>query len=175
MVRGEEDLDPGQDQKDSQQNGDPMDLQQHRAKGDEHHPKKQGAEDAVKENLMLILVGDSEKPEYHHEDEKVVDGKGLFDDETGQKLERRGSGLLFGVESREDGETGVTGKVMLAVEIEGEVEGQRQGDPKNAPTGRLPHPHRVGFPVKDPQIQGQNPQHKHEKSRVEPQILPERE
>jgi hypothetical protein len=65
-----------------------MELHQRGSDRDEDRAENQRAQDAVKENAMLILRRYGEVPENEHEYEDVVDRKRVFDEIPAEKFER---------------------------------------------------------------------------------------
>ncbi len=151
-----------------------MDLQEDGTEGDEDDPEENGAKNTPKEDLVLVLGRDTKKAEDHDEDEEVVDRQGLFDDEAGEELQGGVTGLPIRIESGQGHELRILREFMFAVDVEGEIEQQRQGDPEHAPTRSLPHPNGMGFPMKHPQVEGEDPKNKNQEARVEPDILAKR-
>ena len=100
LIRRKKDLPTGQNEKNTEKNRDPGDLQQHRTQRDEDNPKKKGPEDAVKENSVLILCRDGKEIEDHDKDKDVVHGQRLLHHKAGQKFQRGLAGRYRGIKSR---------------------------------------------------------------------------
>ena len=133
-----------------------MDLQKHRSQCNKDDPEENCAQDAPKKDLVLIFFGNPKEFEDHHEDEEIVDGQRLFDDEAREKLQGGIPGLPVWVETGNGHQLRVVAEFVFAVEIKSEIKKQCQGDPKDTPPGGFPHADGMGFTVKDPQIQGQH-------------------
>lgn len=99
VARGKEDLQAGENEKNSQKQIDPVDLQEDGAEGDEDDAEENGSKNAPKEDLVLRLGGDAKEAEQHDEDEEVVDRQGLFDDETGEEFQGGVTGLAIRIKT----------------------------------------------------------------------------
>ena len=73
MTRRKEDLQAGENQKNSQKQIDPVDLQKDGTEGDEDDAEENGSKNSPKEDLVLRLARDAKEAEENDEDEKVVD------------------------------------------------------------------------------------------------------
>jgi hypothetical protein len=127
--------------------GDMEALQQAGPGGDEAGAEHQRAEHAVEQHSVPVLAGDGEVGEQQGEDEDVVDGQALFDQEPGQVLPG-GGGALPGPEQA--------------------GERQAEGDPDRRPDGRLAGRYDVSVAVRD-QVDRQHDQDEGDERRPGPQ------
>ena len=150
LVRRKKDLPTGQDEENPEKNRNPGDLQQHRTQGDENDPKKKSAENAIKENSVLILRRDGKEIEDHDKDKDVVHRQRLLHHKAGQKFQRGLPGRHRGIKTRDRQKTRIVSQRMVGKEIESKVEEHGQSDPDHAPSRRLPQTHLMRLPMEYP-------------------------
>ncbi len=124
LVAKEHHFDSRQNQKRAENVNHPMKLHQPRARTDEDRAKNQRAQNAVKQNAVLIFRRNRKIAENHHEDKNVVYRKRFFDDVAGQKFER------FCPRD-------ICRKLRRGEVIKADVKQKRERNPDNAPNSRF--------------------------------------
>src|SRR5262245_51375367 len=114
--------DSRKDQKQSEDPHNPMELHQRGSERDEDRAENQRAEDAVKENAMLILRRYGEVSEDEHEYEDVVDRKRVLHEIPAEKFERDLPSGGVGVECGIRHEPCVLREMPHRVKIESDIE-----------------------------------------------------
>ena len=177
FFRGEENLYTGEDQENSENPDDPVELHERGPERDEDDAEDQRTEDPEEEHAVLILRGNGEVGEHDDEDEHVVHREGFFDDVAGQEFERRLVGESGGLEGGHPGgeETGVGREFPLGVLPEAEAEQQREGDPRDTPAEGFLEFDLVCGAMEDAQVEGEHAEHEEREAGVEPPVVGERE
>ena len=153
----------------------PLELQERRAERDEDAARDERAQDPEEQHPVLVGRGDAEVGQHDHEDEDVVDRERVLDDVARQELERRLAGGEQRVEARRAHQPRVEREVPAHVEVEGQVEGERQGDPDDAPGGGLPDRDGVRAAMEDPEVERQQHEDERQEPEVEGPVVGERE
>ena len=105
------------------------------------------AKDSPEQHAMLVLVGDAEVPEDHHDDEDVVGGERQLD-----QIARHEKQSLLG----------------SFPEIENGRENQRQRRPDGDPYARFFRLDGVGLAMKDSEVERQRSQHEDREPDIDP-------
>src|SRR5262249_38257220 len=119
--------------------------QQGRAEHNQRCPQNQSSQHTPEQDALLQLGGDGEIAKNQQKNEEVIDGERLFDQVTGDKLERLLRSLIRSVRPPE----------VPAFPNE-QSKSERQDDPNRAPGPCLPHAHDMGTALENAKIEGKD-------------------
>ena len=143
-------LDAGQDQEATEHINNPgKGLDQRHTAEDKSGTQDQGADDAIKKNLVLMDRCHGESREDQQEDEKVVDRQRLLDQESGQKLFGAQPSIVRHSSANRQLSAGhclphlCIGEEPPGRKPDESIEDERQCDPHATPRQRFAHAHHM--------------------------------